>query len=99
MLNGIDYANALAAAVPGLVPVSPYFTAAHDQERAGPALAVRCDAVIVVRDELLLGRADVLAARRRGLPIAVVPVASDCPPNPWRDPYLVTNDPQAARVS
>lgn len=83
MLAGIEWANVLAERVPGLVPVSPYFTAAAAPMTAGPTLATRCDAAIVIRDTLLLGRPDVVAAGRAGLPIAVVRDAATCPADPW----------------
>lgn len=83
MLAGIEWANMLAARVPGLVPVSPYFTAAAAPSSAGPTLAQRCDAVIVIRDTLLMGRPDVVAAQRAGLPIAVVRDVAECPVDPW----------------
>lgn len=91
--TGIEHANHLAACVPGLVPVSPYFTPTGCPEDAAGVLAVRCDGVIVVRDPLLVERPDVAAARRARVPVSVIlstdqhPAAA--PINPWREPFLV----------
>lgn len=100
---GIEHANHLAAVVPGLVPVSPFFTPAACPEEAAAALAVRCDGVIVVRDQLLIERPDVAAARRAGVPVSVI-LSTDqhpaaMPINPWATPFLVPRSPVSNKVS
>lgn len=56
----------------GLAVVSPYLVAERAvAEPVAMLLAQRADAVVVWRDPLLLGRADVVAARRLGIPVSV----------------------------
>lgn len=93
-VDGQRFAEILTMAMPSVVPISPYLTAAISPDVVGPLMAERCDAVIVVKDELLLGRADVAAAARLRVPIAYLRDLTEIPDDPWQALHLQTAFPQ-----
>lgn len=85
----------------GVYSVSPYLAGAWKCERSGldavaQDIARRADAVVVMTDPLLLGRADVAAARAAGIPIGLVQAADErlvrAGVDLWRPPFLVPPD-------
>lgn len=90
--RGREVADRVLRIFPGAVPVSPYLVpwpagdrAVERRLAAGAALlAATCDACVVYRDEILLGRADVAAAVAGNAHVCVVLDLALETPDPWR---------------
>lgn len=90
--DGRDAAARLVTML-GISSVSPYLAGrwAPDVAAVAAELAGRSDAVVVWRDPLLTGRADVAAARRAGRTVAVISDVDNLPSNGtdiWRPPFV-----------